>query len=297
MPPLLSSPSYTNLRGVGVSSIIDKEGFVVETLAVLDKWAEPTPDLLKRLWDHKRAGGVLGVRLENLEPLILPWWALEIAKAEVQIYRVAVANDFRRKFPLTAVRCYSSALIHAWWSIETLMNDFAAIIAEQRRDSLSQETKSLLLETRTRLDKTGTPVEEPYYQAVQERIQFIFRFLTGRALDRESSEWRHIMELKNARDGYVHRLGKAGGMEGIVFGDATTVVNGMDAVRSVIRQAITETPEFALRFGYTYLAFWSCGMEAPFLWDGNEGSRLYLGLTEPKPESIVPLFAPVPGNL
>jgi len=32
MPPLLSSPSYTNFRGVGVSSIIDKEGDRLEYL-------------------------------------------------------------------------------------------------------------------------------------------------------------------------------------------------------------------------------------------------------------------------
>lgn len=271
--------------------------FIIETLAVVEKWAEPTPEQLKRMWDHKRAGGVLGIRFENLKLLILPLWTIEIAKAEVQIYRIAHASDFHRKFPLTALRCHSSALLHAWWSLEALMNDFAAIIAEQRKDSLSEETKALLQETRPRLDKTGTPVEEPYYQAVHERIQFIFRLLTGRPLDRESNEWRHIMELKKARDGYVHRLGKPGGMEGFAFGEATTVLNGMAAVRSIIRQVITETPEFAVRFGYKFLAFWSCGMEAPFVWDGNEGGCFYFGPAEPKPESIVSLFAPVPGNL
>jgi hypothetical protein len=186
--------------------------FVVETLAMVDKWAEPTPDLLRRLWAHKKSGGVLGIRFDNLSPLFLPLWTLDAAKAEVQLYRIAIANDFRKKYPLGTLRCYSSALIHAWWALETLMNEFATIVAEQRKESLPPETQLLLREVRPRLDKAGNPVEEPYYQGVLERIQFIFSFLTGSSIDREGVEWRRLVELKNARDGYVHRLGRPSGM-------------------------------------------------------------------------------------
>jgi len=226
--------------------------FVVETLAMLDQWAEPTSDLLKRLWAHKKAGGVLGIRFENLKPLFLPLWTLDAAKAEVQLYRIAITNDFPRKYPLGALRCYSSALIHAWWALETLMNEFASIVAEQRQASLPPETRLLLQEMRLRLDKSGSAIEEPYYQGVSERIQFILRFLTGAALDREGTEWRQLMELKNARDGYVHRLGRLGGMGG-KFAEASVVFDGMAAVRALIARALRETPEFAARFAYTYL--------------------------------------------
>lgn len=270
--------------------------FVVETLAMMDQWAEPTPELLKRLWAHKKAGGVLGIRFDNLKPLFLPLWTLDAAKAEVQLYRIAMANDFQRKYPLGVLRCYSSALIHAWWALETLMNEFATIVAEQRKESLSGETRSLLREVRMRLDKSGTPVEEPYYQAVSERIQFIFTFLTGAPLDREGSDWRRLIELKNARDGYVHRLGRPSGMGG-KFGDQSVVFDGMAAVRAVIGRVLRETPEFSSRFAYKYFAFWCCGTESPFVWDGNEGQRFFLGLAEPKASTLADLLAPVPGNL
>lgn len=270
--------------------------FVVETLAMVDKWAEPSPDLLKRLWAHKKAGGVLAIRFEDLRPLLLPLWTLDAAKAEVQLYRIAIANDFPTRYPLGALRCYSSALIHAWWALETLMNEFSSIVAEQRKASLPPDTQFLLQEVRLRLDKSGSPVEEPHYQGVSERIQFIFRFLTGASLDREGSEWRRLMELKNARDGYVHRLGRPGGMGG-KFAEESVVFDGMAAVRAVIARVLRETPEFAARFAYTYLAFWCCGTESPFIWDGNEGHRFFVGLAEPKPSTLADLLAPVPGNL
>lgn len=270
--------------------------FVVETLAVVDQWAEPSSELLKRLWAHKKSGGVLGVRFENLKPLFLPLWTLDAAKAEVQLYKIAVANEFPRKYPLGALRCYSSALIHAWWALETLMNEFASIVADQRKEAVPPDTRSLLQEVRVKLDKAGNSIEEPYYQGVAERIQFIFRFLTGSSLDRAGAEWRQLMELKNARDGYVHRLGRSGGI-GERFAEDPVVFNGMAAVRAVIARVLKETPEFAARFAYTYLAFWCCGTESPFVWDGNEGQRLFVGLAEPKPKTLADLLAPVPGNL
>jgi hypothetical protein len=270
--------------------------FVVETLAMMDRWAEPSPELLNRLWAHKKIGGVLGIRFENLELLFLPLWTLDAAKAEVQLYKIAVSNNFQKRYPLGTLRRYSSALVHAWWALETLMNEFASIVLDQRGGTVQAETRALLKEVRVKLDKAGNPVEEPYYQAVSERIQFIFKFLTGSSLERDGPEWRQLMELKNARDGYVHRLGRPGGMGG-KFGDDSVVFNGMAAVRVVIARVIRETPEFAARFVYTYLAFWCCGTEAPFVWDGNEGERFFIGLAEPTSSTLVDLLAPVPGNL
>ncbi|MEW5982313.1 MAG: hypothetical protein AB1806_08065 [Acidobacteriota bacterium] len=101
--------------------------FVVETLAMMDRWADPSPELLARLWAHKKSGGVLGIRFENLKLLFLPLWTLDAAKAEVQLYRIAVLNDFQKRYPLGTLRRYSSALIHAWWAHETLMNEFASL--------------------------------------------------------------------------------------------------------------------------------------------------------------------------
>lgn len=270
--------------------------FVVETLAMLDKWAEPTPELLKKVWDHVRAGGVLGIRDENLRPLFLPVWSLEIAKAEVQVFKLAVEHSLKAKYPFVTLRCYSSALIHAWWALETMTNDFAGIIAEQRGGKLSAEERLFLSERRLRLDKTGTPVEEGYYQYLDERIQFIHRLLTGESLDRGGQLWQRLMELKNTRDGFVHRLGKPGGVQDLMSQD-TVVTEGMAAVRMLMAQLFSKTPEFSGRFGYTFLSFWSCGCEEPFLWDGREGKRFYLGLAAPKIDAVLDLRAPELGNL
>jgi hypothetical protein len=104
------------------------------------------------------------------------------------------------------------------------------------------------------------------------------------------------MELKNARDGYVHRLGRPSGMGG-KFGNESVVVDGMAAVRALIGRVLRETPEFSSRFAYKYFAFWCCGTESPFVWDGNEGQRFFVGLAEPKASTLADLLAPVPGNL
>lgn len=272
--------------------------FVVETLAMMERWAEPSPELLRRLWEHKKKGGVLGIRFDSLTPLFLPLWTLDAAKAEVQLYKVVVSRDFQRSYPLGVLRRYSSALIHAWWALETLLNEFACIVAEQRREVLAtdRETDLLLKELRPRLDKTGNFVLESYFQPVGERLQFLYRFLTGNSLDRDGAEWRQLMELKNARDGFVHRLGRPGGMGG-QFGNESVVLDGMAAVRSVIGRVLTETPEFAARFAYIYLAFWCCGTDAPFVWDGSEGNRFFVGLAEPDAQDIARVMAPVMGNL
>ncbi len=81
------------------------------------------------------------------------------------------------------------------------------------------------------------------------------------------------------------------------FGDAAIVFQGMSAVRGVVGRVLREIPEFSARFAYTYLAFWCCDTESPFVWDGNEGYRFFIGLAEPTPRALADVVAPVPGNL
>ena len=244
--------------------------FVVETLAMVHTWVEPTPDLLQRFWRHKKSGGVLGVSWERLAPLILSLWTLDAAKAEVQLYQIALKSDFASKYPLGTMRRYSSALIHAWWAVETALNEFADIVLEEREGSVSGETVAILREVRPQLNGKGQVIERPYRQGVLERIQFIVSFLTGRSPNRNSMEWRRLVELKNSRDSYVHRIGRPSAQQD-TFAEESTVLEGMKAVRALVARLLRETPEFGTRFAYKYLEFWCCGTEAPFIWDGKEG--------------------------
>ena len=57
-----------------------------------------------------------------------------------------------------------------------------------------------------------------------------------------------------------------------------------------------KTPEFSKRFVYRYLAFWSCGCDSPFIWDSKEGDGFYLGLGSVENESVISLYAPMPGS-
>jgi hypothetical protein len=104
-----------------------------------------------------------------------------------------------------------------------------------------------------------------------------------------------LVALKDARDAYVHRIGKRSNRLG-AFENDSVVVDGFSAVRSIIGRVFTKTPEFAAKFVYRYLAFWSCGSEAPFIWDGSEGHSFYLGLGTVRKESVAGLFAPFPGS-
>jgi hypothetical protein len=67
MPPLLSSPSYTKFRGVGVSGIIDKEGpldvFSYEVaLGVGDVWGLSAEQAIESLEE----GRIDGYKLDEL---------------------------------------------------------------------------------------------------------------------------------------------------------------------------------------------------------------------------------------
>jgi hypothetical protein len=101
--------------------------------------------------------------------------------------------------------------------------------------------------------------------------------------------------LKDTRDAYVHRIGKGAGPAG-AFGDDAIIVNGFSAVRNILARVFTKTPEFSGKFVYRYLAFWSCGLESPFLWDGSEGDSYYLGLGSVEEKDVVALFAPMAGS-
>ncbi len=269
--------------------------FLVETLGLLDKWREPTTEELNAILRHKMAGGPVAIRVGHIIDLFRPVWPLEIAKYEYLVHRATWDRAFLRKYLMTGIRSYATALVQIWWAFETLMNDFASIIAKERHATLDAVSLAILDEKRPTIDKSGAPSLESYYQPLLPRLQFIFRLLTGEVLDRGTAEWRHLVQLKNTRDAYVHRVGKQSG-QATVLGDDAVIVNGFSSVRNVLARVLTKTPEFAAKFVYKYLAFWSCGSESPFIWDGSEGDSFYLGLGSIKKEMVAGLFAPMPGS-
>ena len=136
---------------------------------------------------------------------------------------------------------------------------------------------------------------QSYYQPLLSRLQFIYTFLTGEVLDRGGSDWKNIVALKEARDVYVHRVGKESSAPDAVTNDAA-IVDGFASVRRIIAQVFRKTPEFADKFVYRYLAYWSCESEEPFVWDGSKGDSFYLGLGNVNQEAVAALFAPMPGS-
>lgn len=270
--------------------------FCIETLALVNKWREPTPRELNALLRHQLTGGRVGVRIGNMIDLFQPVWPLEVAKYEYIVHRALYDSPLRHRYILTGIRSLAVALVQAWWAFETLMNDFAAIVAKNRKATLDETSLALLDEKRPSIDKAGSMVLESYYQPLLPRLQFIYHFLTGEKLDRGGAEWRYLVELKDIRDTYVHRIAKANDSSLGLAAMDTTLVKGFEVVRSILGRVLTKTPEFAARFVYRYLAFWSCGSEAPFIWDGAEGNSFYLGLSSVNKEAVVSLFAPIPGS-
>jgi hypothetical protein len=260
--------------------------FMVETMGLLDKWREPTTDELTTLLRHKITGGQIAIRIAQVTDLFQPVWPLEVAKYEYLVHRATWDSDFRRRYFLTSIRSFSTALVQTWWAFETLMNDFASIIVDQRRDSLDQTSIAFLDEKRPALDKSGALSFDFYNQPILPRLQFIYRLLTGDDLKSGGKEWQHLVALKDARDAYVHRIGKRSNRLG-AFENDSVVVDGFSAVRSIIGRVFTKTPEFAAKFVYRYLAFWSCGSEAPFIWDESEGHSFYLGLGRRRRRKVV----------
>ncbi len=235
------------------------------------------------------------MRIGDVIDLFQPVWPLELAKYEYQVHRVTWDSAFRCQYLMTSIRSYATALVHTWWAFETLMNDFAGIFVEQRRATLDKTSLALLEEKRAVIDKKGDVVLEPYYQPLLHRLHFIYRLLTGEELDRSSSEWRHLVDLKDTRDAYMHRIGKDTGRPQ-ALSDDSTLVNGFSTVREILGRVMTKCPEFAAKLSYSFLSFWSCGSESPFVWDGAEGDSIYLGLATVKKEAVVAVFAPRPGS-
>jgi len=266
--------------------------FVVEVMAFLDKWDEPSVDDLNRMLRHKIDGGQIGLRIGRVINLFLPVWPLEVAKYDIMQLKVYSKNFRHKKYFFTFIKIYFAALVQTWWAFETLMNDFAGIILEQRKESLN-DTEKLFLQDRTAiLNRKGKIEERPTFQPLAARIQFIFKVLTGNPIDREGRNWQNIMNLKNARDSYVHRLGKNDKKNAFSL-DKKVIISGFKSVQEIISQVFENTPEFSERFIYKFLTFWSCKNELPFLWDGRSGNSFYLGLTEMEPEAIINLYAPM----
>lgn len=295
-----SEPSYQR-RWDQLRSIYSKDYgsfrvlFLVETMGLLDHWREPTTDELTAILRHKQAEGKVAIRIGHIVDLFQPVWPLEVAKYEYMIHKATWDSDFRRRYFMTSIRSFATALTQGWWAFETLMNDFAGIILEQRRAALDQVTIALLEERRIGLDKAGAIASEQYNQPILARLQFIYRYLTGEDLQRGAREWQRLVALKEARDAYVHRIGKGPRGPG-AFDDDSVIVDGFASVRDIIGRVFLKTPEFSAKFVYRFLAYWSCGSEVPFIWDGQEGDGFYLGLGSVRKEAVVALFAPMPGS-
>jgi hypothetical protein len=175
------------------------------------------------------------------------------------------------------------------------MNDFASIIVEQREESLSSIDMLFLEDKNVTLNKKGVLEERATYQPIDARIQYIYKILTNESIDRTSKDWQHIMNLKLARDTYIHRLGKEV-KKAPPIPDKKLIMDGFKSIQKIISQVFEKTPEFSDRFVYKFLSFWSCKNDQPFMWDGKCGDSFYLGLTEMEPEAIINLFAPMPSS-
>jgi hypothetical protein len=103
------------------------------------------------------------------------------------------------------------------------------------------------------------------------------------------------MNLKNARDVYIHRIGKEKKKDFSII-DKSVILDGFKSVQKIISQVFEKTPEFSDKFVYKFLSFWSCKNDLPFMWDGKDGDTFYLGLSTVEPEAIINLFAPMPSS-
>jgi hypothetical protein len=106
----------------------------------------------------------------------------------------------------------------------------------------------------------------------------------------------HLMELKNARDGFVHRLGKTQSSPLASFIDPDTSLKGLKAAQRVIGDVFAKTPEFASRWTYVFLRYWSCCTDSPWIWDGCQGDVFHLGPGKVEFETIMALHAPLPAQ-
>ncbi len=266
--------------------------FLVEAMAFLDKWKEPSVEDLNKILSHIMDGGRVAIRIGRIIDLFMPVWPLEVAKYDIMQLKIYSNNFTPKNYFFTYIKIFSTALVQTWWAFETLMNDFASIILEQRKESLSHVEKLFLQDKNIILNKKGIVEERLTFQPLDTRIQFIFKLLTGKSIDRQSHDWQNIMNLKNARNSYVHRIGKDDNGK-FSFLDKKVILSGFKSVQEIISQVFLNTPEFSERFIYKFLSFWSCKNDHPFMWDGKSGKSFYLGLTEMDPDAIINLYAPM----
>lgn len=265
--------------------------FFIEALSLIDKWQEPSSEELNKILENIIKGGRIAVGIGNVVDLLMPVWPLEMAKYDLLLFKKFLSKGLSEKYFLTSIKLTSTALVQIWWAFETLMNDFSGIIKEQRKDSIDRVDSLFLDDKNVFLNKKGEIETRYTFQPIDSRIQYVYHFLTGEKLDRSSSDWQNLMNLKNARDAYTHRVGKD--YEGTDIFNKNVILKGFKSVQNVIRAVFQKTPEFSERFIYKFLSFWSCSNDLPFVWDGRSGDSFYLGLTDIKTENIIELFAPM----
>lgn len=270
--------------------------FTIEILALLDKWEEPTIEDLNRMFDHSMKGGIVGLQIGKIIDIFQAVWPLEMAKFDVLLLKTFCNKYEPKEFFFSYTKIFASALVSTWWAFETLINDFSGIIADQRTNHLDYATTQILDEIQVQLNKKGEIENRTCYQSIEARIQFIYKILTNETLDRAGKEWQSLMKLKNSRDHHMHRIGKSSGLHSHKM-DNEIVFNGLRSAQKIISQVFENTPEFTTKFVYRFLSFWSCGTEAPFLWDGKQGNSLYLGLLKFNENAIIDLYCPMDSSL
>ncbi len=294
---ILNEPSHTE-RWNSLIKIHKKDPssfrilFTIEALALADKWREPTCEKLNAMLAHGIGGGRFAITAGQIIDLIQPVWPLELAKVDVSLFRAFSKKYSKKGYPLTNMKLWSTAIVQTWWAFETLMNDFADIILNERKDTLNNVKALFLADQAASLNKKGMIEEKPMFQNLEARVQFIYATLTNETIDRSGRIWQDLMNLKSARDGYIHRIGSAK-KGNFKFLDETVLFRGLKAVQEIIFQVFTKTPEFLGKFVYTFLSFWSCQVDQPFVWDSKEGRTLNLGLVDIDPETVRDLFAPM----
>lgn len=268
---------------------------LIEVVAVIDKWEEPTPADRFRLLDHVVQGGRFQVQVGRVFDLLQAVWPLELAKHDVALVKLLDRKEISSRFFFTWLKARCTATVQVWWAFETLMNDFASIILAQRSSTMTEIQALLLKDEVVQLDKKGQVERRSAYQPVESRVQFIHETLTGRPIDRDSPEWHSIVALKRARDWQVHKVGKP--KEDDRPSSATeTITKGLRAVQTVIQGVLRHTPEFKERFAYLFLSFWSCEVDVPFVWDGRDGG-LSIDLLGLSLEQAIAYHAPAESSL
>lgn len=255
---------------------------------------QPTPERLNELLGLTIEGKRLGVKLDDVFHLIQVVWPLQLAKREVQKMRLVWEPEEWKRFPIGSIALPIVGCVTVWWAFETILNDIAGILREVRKSDLAETTRLCIEEKTPRIGKTGNVVEKGYFQPIEDRIRFIFRFATGQMLKKSGEMWLRVVNLKRARDVTIHRLAKEETGETSLAELHKTVAEGLSSVSQVLQRVFTETPEFRERHAYKYISYWGCEVEDPIFWDGQEGGGFYFGPARPRTADIFNVIAPEP---